>query len=587
MALEALDKIYFQLVEQLLPRDPQRQKEYRQLLENAVKFYEQFAEQNRDDSTVRHEVGGAYRRVGSIYQLLGRYDKANEAWTKWGQVVAELAAEFPGESIYRAELGGSYYNLGTLLQEEGARQAAEDHYRYAFVVWDQLAKDFPENPMYRRCVACAYRSLGDLYRADGKWGSAAERYHQTIDLMTRVVNERPDALKYLGELANVRNELGTALKEQGEWVAAKKQYREAIDILTDVVKKCPAVHQNPTELKYNKAPSVHEFRADLASAHYNFGELLMEDGDWKLAEEHHGEALGLRKQLVKDCPPIPQYSLGLAESLINLGSRLHEDGECAEAELNYGQAIGLLTKLVNNHPGLPEYRLDLARGQRSLASLLADVGRSAEGDKALDDALARCQELTKRWPGVPEYLEELATGWLLLGDLRAARGREREAKDAWRKFLELAPDTRHTQERKAWLLATCFDPEFRNPDQAILLAKKATDKAPRSRRALQALGVVSYRNGDWQAAADALNESLRFSKAGNAASLFFLAMAHWQLGDKNQAAKCYDQAVQAMEKNQPNQHALLRFRREGSALLQIQEEKGSYKDPKDTKKLTN
>jgi Flp pilus assembly protein TadD len=101
------------------------------------------------------------------------------------------------------------------------------------------------------------------------------------------------------------------------------------------------------------------------------------------------------------------------------------------------------------------------------------------------------------------------------------------------------------------------------------LAQKAVDKAPRSRRALQSLGVASYRAGDWKPAADALNESLRFSKSGDAASDFFLAMTHWQRGEKEQARKSYDQAAQAIAKNQPNQHALRRFRAEAADLLGI------------------
>jgi tetratricopeptide (TPR) repeat protein len=242
----------------------------------------------------------------------------------------------------------------------------------------------------------------------------------------------------------------------------------------------------------------------------------------------------------------------------------------------------LLSKLVNEYPDLPDFQLDLVRGHRNQAALLADLDRPADAEAALDQALALCQKLTTRWSNVPAYLEELAAVWFDIGNLRAALGRDPEAKEAWREFLKLAPDTRHTWERKAWFLATCPDAEFRDPAQAVLLAKKAVDKAPRSPRALQALGVASYRAGDWKAAADALNESRHFSKSVDVAGSFFLAMAYWQLGDKSRAGQRYDEAVQAMKNNQPSQHNLRRFCDEAAKLLGLNghKSKGEETSPK-------
>ncbi len=54
---------------------------------------------------------------------------------------------------------------------------------------------------------------------------------------------------------------------------------------------------------------------------------------------------------------------------------------------------------------------------------------------------------------------------------------------------------------------------------------------------------------------------------------FFLAMAHWQLGDKPQAHSWYDKAVPWMEKNQPKDEELVRFRAEAAALLGVNEKK--------------
>jgi hypothetical protein len=69
---------------------------------------------------------------------------------------------------------------------------------------------------------------------------------------------------------------------------------------------------------------------------------------------------------------------------------------------------------------------------------------------------------------------------------------------------------------------------------------------------------------------------------------FFLAMAHWQQGEKVEARHWYDRAVRWMEKNKqllentkPHQAELRRFRAEAAELLGIEEKTTSQEDTKD------
>jgi Flp pilus assembly protein TadD len=83
------------------------------------------------------------------------------------------------------------------------------------------------------------------------------------------------------------------------------------------------------------------------------------------------------------------------------------------------------------------------------------------------------------------------------------------------------------------------------------------------------LGVAQYRNGDCKAAIEALNKSVQLSKEGdsNSFDFFFLAMAHWQQGEKDKARAWYEKAVAWMDKNRPQDEELKRFRSEAMALL--------------------
>src|SRR5207244_849060 len=104
-------------------------------------------------------------------------------------------------------------------------------------------------------------------------------------------------------------------------------------------------------------------------------------------------------------------------------------------------------------------------------------------------------------------------------------------------------------------------------------AKQATRQAPGEAPYWITLGVAHYRAGNWEESLAALQKSMDIGKGGDSFDWFFLAMAHWQLGNKEEARKWYDQAVQWMDKHQPTNEELRRFRVEASELLDVKEKK--------------
>jgi hypothetical protein len=87
--------------------------------------------------------------------------------------------------------------------------------------------------------------------------------------------------------------------------------------------------------------------------------------------------------------------------------------------------------------------------------------------------------------------------------------------------------------------------------------------------------VAYYRSGDDRAAVAALETSMRMQAGGNSFDWFFLAMAHWRLGDRNQARTWFDRAVQWMDRHKPHDGELCRFRAEAEAMLAIISTMGS------------
>lgn len=132
----------------------------------------------------------------------------------------------------------------------------------------------------------------------------------------------------------------------------------------------------------------------------------------------------------------------------------------------------------------------------------------------------------------------------------------------------------------AWFLATCPDAQFINAKEAVDLAREAVKGIPekdpwrvmgivhyRAGDCRRTLGVALYRSGDWKGAAEALEKGAALRQGGDSSDWFFLAMAHWQLRDREKARKFYDKALAWMRTNRPKDEELLRFRKEAAETL--------------------
>src|SRR5271165_1010374 len=121
--------------------------------------------------------------------------------------------------------------------------------------------------------------------------------------------------------------------------------------------------------------------------------------------------------------------------------------------------------------------------------------------------------------------------------------------------------------RLAWLLATCPDPKLRDSRRAVDSATKAVELSPKNGDYWRTLAWAQYRAGNWKAAVTAMEKVKELGSAGDSFQWFLLAMAHWQLGNKDQARQWYDRAVEWMDKNKPENDELGRFRIEAGEML--------------------
>jgi tetratricopeptide (TPR) repeat protein len=218
-----------------------------------------------------------------------------------------------------------------------------------------------------------------------------------------------EAIKYLNDALRIKPDFADAHNNIGAALVRQEKFDEAIQHLTE------ALQINPAS----------------AEAHANLGFAFAKMGDDKQAIEHYLASLQID-------PAQPETQFNLANSFM-------KKGELDRAVLHYQQALNL--------------KSDYLEARSNLAKALANQGK-------LQQAIEHWQQLLQTNPNEPVVHNNLATAYYRLGDFDKAISH-------WQNALRLNPDNVSVLGKLAWLLATCNNPKYRNPNRAVELAENA------------------------------------------------------------------------------------------------------------------
>jgi tetratricopeptide (TPR) repeat protein len=520
-ARQAVDDQFTLVSESKLFNAPGFQSLRKDLLESALKYYEDFLRQRPGDPELQAEVAAAHLRLYQIYEAIdGSYSPGSIQQLEQGVAIVEQLlrgpARDPGLYIRLAGFAKGGPSLHGGYSAAGAQVPASvliPLFQRIAAIWEDFVRDHPSEVGFQ-CDLCAFYSA--LQETQASVGQPAEA------------------------LANIRKALAF-----GEKIA----------------------RENP------KDP---EYRSQLVWMHDAFGSRLRQAGPPEEVESHYRRALELSQILADECPQVPEYRAVLAGAHHTLGSWLTETGRPQKAEEAYRQGVILQEKLVIDFPKMPAYRHSLASFHESLGHFYRDAGKTEKAENAYREALKNWDKLAEEFPTNANYRVPFSAFCLCL--LLAAGDREEEADRIYRRVLEFKPETPDGQNYLAWRLAAFSDTRFGDRKLALELAQKAAQQAPDAGYIWNTLGVAHYRNGNWREAVVALDKAMQHGSGGDSVDRFFLAMAHWRLGDKEQARQWYALGVHWMEKNEQHsmveelRQELTRFRAEAAKLLDIEEQ---------------
>jgi tetratricopeptide (TPR) repeat protein/serine/threonine protein kinase len=482
--------------------------------------------------------GCAYHKLGLADKAIADFSRAIElkpklvlAWYTRGRVFLELGQvdRAIADCARAVELDPkdavAHNNLGLALRESGDLSAARTALQKAVALWPEFAE--------------AHCNLGEVLRRLGEFRQALAALRRGHEIGSKRPDWKYSSLQWVRQcerLIELDKQLphfldGKALPadvteriELAELCCFKRLYRAAVRFYEEAF---------PRQPKF--VPGDH-YNAARAAAQAGSGQgkdaANLDDG-----EREHLRSLALNglttvlTHFAKEAAPaVLQKELRFWQVDPNLAS-VREPGQLAK---------------------LPPKEREAWR------QLWMEVAEGLKGDLSVYRLAVRLD---------PAWVQ----GHYRLANALRIKGDQVGAIAALQKAHALAPKDHFVSIVLAWLLAICPDPKVRDTKQAVALARMAIDAAPNEPYYWRTLGVAHYYAGDHQAALEALTREMQLTKNPEAFDYFPLAMAHQQLGHKEEARKWYDLGVAwaADQKQHPSVAELALLHADAEALLGI------------------
>jgi tetratricopeptide (TPR) repeat protein len=238
---------------------------------------------------------------------------------------------------------------------------------------------------------------------------------------------------------------------------------------------------------------------------------------------------------------------------------------------------GFFEKLLAEKENWPLTQLEIGWVHQHLGHFYLRRSEHARAELHFRAALAFHEDLMAEYPNDSSYIWMYAQSLYRLGTVLYVTGRKEEAhgyyllaSEQYRRQLQMHPGGGAYNDL-AFFLVNCPDAEVRDTAEAARLASRAIDLAPDNVSCWSALGRAQYRNGDWKAAVDTLQESIRRARGEHSIDFFFLAMAYQKLGKRERARHYFDQGKQILGREKYPSVTLQLIHTEAATLLGIPE----------------
>jgi eukaryotic-like serine/threonine-protein kinase len=394
----------------------------KELLETAVRFYEQFVEYRSDDPTVRAELADAFRLLGEMEREIDDPDKAIACYSKARDLFADLDREDPDNAGYLTGIAGCEYSLGLLYSESGRTGEFERSCGRAISLQSQLVARFPTDPRYSVDLARSHTHLGSVYQGTGKSAPAEVELREALRILEPFRTERPADERVAIILASTHNYLGLLYTPGKKWAEAMREYRLALDLQRLLAER------NPDDEDYQSHQSA--TRNNLGLVHYQMRQ-------YANAEREFEAAALINRGLAAKLPEVAQYHRFLAANHSNLGNVCRDTKRPDQAIAHYEQANVVLRQLIAKQPNVPGYAIEVASNVSCVGQVLKNEGKTAEALERFDEAIRILDQARQRGASNTFSTNALRNAHWRRADALDKQGKHGDAMASWDQALAL------------------------------------------------------------------------------------------------------------------------------------------------------
>jgi eukaryotic-like serine/threonine-protein kinase len=421
-ARKVVDDYMTKISENKLLNVPGAQNIRKELLEGALKYYDEFLKQRSDDPSLQSELAEAYFHVARINSSIGTAQESTDAYLKAIEIRERLVREHPEVDKYRSDLAWAYNNLGFEYRGTGQYAKAQESHAKALPLREKLASDHPENDEYQSALAYSFYNQATLY-GDVANTALEEEYHKkALAIREKLAEKHPKNNTYLEALGWSQSDLGLVFSKTGRTSQALQLYRQAQEVRDQLVK------QNPESLVY---------RGQLAQSDLSLGLLYTGIQQPIQGYLHLKRGLPVFEQLARDNPAVTDYQINLANAYSSIGLLDQLSLRSSQAIENSKKALLIYEKLTAAHPTVVAYRRALAIAHESLALSYSIMNRTADVETEYDQARVIWQQLVNENPQVADYQHSLAMNYSRHGDWLSKTGQPARALEVFEQALSI------------------------------------------------------------------------------------------------------------------------------------------------------
>ena len=332
------------------------------VLEDSLRFYDKFAEQNATNPQLRHDTAKVHRRVGEIYARIGDHKKAGKAFRRSLQLL-EAGTHDVVTSVQALEWAETLNELGLTLHSTSEFPEASVEFQNAIRILQQ--ERFVDNPACQAEIARAELNLGQTLWLMGQRQEANKCHQHAIQLLEHLVSHSSEAVQHRLLLAHAYR-IYTRFPSSKNSGRSRSEFRASgLEILEKLVSEFPAVPDYQCELSEMLTTSA--------------------------PRSHHAEdaerAAELARGLVQTYPSIPRYRAALASAL-KAQAEVVQRTSPEDAEALFTESVDLYRQLAGNFRGVPVYRLLLSSVLRDYSDNARRRGDVATARERLREAIS-------------------------------------------------------------------------------------------------------------------------------------------------------------------------------------------------------